>query len=195
MPCRPGGLLKQPEGVAFLLWIRKIWPWKTRRIARRDAEEIVIRWDEVYEGALRATGVLRIEGKVRGTIDAKGDVIIGENALVLAEVSAVNLIVAGELHGKVDIPGRLHILPGGKFSGDARVGVFVAEDGAAFCGDCTVEVRRPGQRSEHITRRIETTAPAATTGQRAGEPVGTPDSYQAIRPSPGGSQDLPCNLI
>ncbi len=48
-------------------------------LVRRDAEEIVIRMDEVYEGALRATGVLRIEGKVRGTIDAKGDVIIGEN--------------------------------------------------------------------------------------------------------------------
>lgn len=177
-----------------MLWVRKIWPWKTRRTAPSDAGEVVIPLNQVFEGALRGS-VLRIEGKVKGSIEATGDVIIGENALVRADVSAVNLVVAGELRGSADVSGRLHLLPGGKFFGDARVGVFVAEEGAAFCGSCTVEVRRPGQRPKQVTHRIETAIAAAADGQPAGDPGAAPDSCQALRPSPGGSQDNPCNLI
>lgn len=132
--------------------------------ARRDKPQMnsagydtVIAKDVSLEGTIRASGVLRIDGKVRGTIETTGDLVVGKDGIVHADVKAAHVVISGELQGNVDVSGRLQILPGGKLIGDARVGVLVVEEGAAFKGQCEMELQRPGERAQRISRRIDTT--------------------------------------
>jgi len=125
------------------------------------------------QGSIHAQGVLRIDGKVSGRIVAEGDVIVGQEGLVSADVSASNVIIAGELQGNVAVSGRLHILSGGRLFGDARVGVLVVEEGGIFKGECEMDVRRPGEEPVRIVRKVDnsqegTAEPASDAAISAG---------------------------
>lgn len=129
--------------------------------------DTVISKDVTLQGTVQASGVLRIDGKIEGRIDTQGDVIVGKDGVVIAQVSAKNVVVAGQLQGDVDVSGRLQILPGGKLFGDAKVSVLVVEEGAIFKGQCDMEVQRPGETSKRIARRIDTTTDATATEKNA----------------------------
>jgi len=109
------------------------------------------------QGTIRASGVVRIDGRVRGEIAAQGDVVIGPRGVVAAQVAADNVIVAGELRGTVSASGRLHVLAGGKLFGTAKVGLLIVEDGALFKGKCEMELRRPGEPPQRLVRTVDNT--------------------------------------
>ena len=57
--------------------------------------DTVISKDVTLQGTVQASGVLRIDGKIEGRIDTQGDVIVGKDGVVIAQVSANNVVVAG----------------------------------------------------------------------------------------------------
>lgn len=107
------------------------------------------------QGTVQAQGVLRVDGRVDGKIASEGDVVVGQDGVVHAEVSAKNVVIAGQLHGNVTVTGRLHILAGGALFGDVKVGVLIVEEGAVFKGQCEMEVRRPGEEPVRILRKVD----------------------------------------
>ncbi len=85
-------------------------------------------------GDLKAEGGIRIDGTFEGTVESQGNVIIGEEARVVADVSGFNITIAGTVEGEVKAIGRLEILATGRVSGDVQADSFLIEEGGVFHG-------------------------------------------------------------
>jgi len=90
------------------------------------------------KGEIRSSGGVRIEGDFEGTIDIVGNLLIGESAKVVADISAHNIQVQGTVQG--DVSGRrLEILDTGKLWGNIEVDSFVLDDGGFFRGQSKMQ--------------------------------------------------------
>lgn len=87
-----------------------------------------------FEGQINTQASIRIEGRVMGDITCKGDVTIGEKALIESNISARNITIAGEVRGDVSATGRLAITSSGRLIGDAVAAALIIEEGGRFSG-------------------------------------------------------------
>ncbi|MCF6096272.1 polymer-forming cytoskeletal protein [Thermovorax subterraneus] len=115
---------------------------------RRKNEEIRVNPEAVdtligkgteIKGTVKATGVLRIEGRVEGELESTGDIIVTETGVVNAQLKARNAVIAGEVNGNIFLSGKLEIKSSGKVLGDLRVEGMIVEDGAFFQGRCEMD--------------------------------------------------------
>jgi cytoskeletal protein CcmA (bactofilin family) len=95
------------------------------------------------EGNIRTTESLRIDGKIKGEIHAE-TVMIGENGVVLGDVSGTRVTIAGKVKGNVSASQVLELLPTGHVLGDICSNKLVISDGATFEGNCQM-MRSDGQ--------------------------------------------------
>ena len=105
---------------------------------------------EVFVGHLTAEGDIRIDGTVRGQVRTPGKVVVGPDARVEGDVLASEVVVAGELTGRVEAARRLRVLDGARFYADAVPGTILIEEGAEFRGTVRLRSRRPDGRVEEV---------------------------------------------
>lgn len=96
----------------------------------------IIGGDTQINGSIISSGVVRIDGRFEGDIRSESDVVVGERGYLKAEVEARGMSVAGEVHGDLQLSGRLEILATGKVLGEIRVSALAIEDGGMFKGKC-----------------------------------------------------------
>lgn len=96
--------------------------------------ETIIGEGTEIRGAINSTGVVRVDGFLEGTVEHKGNLIVGPKGRIHANVKSLGLAVAGELRGEIDVEGKLELLPGSRLFGDIRCGHFVVHEGAMFQG-------------------------------------------------------------
>lgn len=99
-----------------------------------DKIETALGPSSVGQGDLKAEGGIRIDGTFEGMVESKSNVIIGEGAHVVADVSGFNITIAGSVEGDVKAVGRLEILSTGRVVGDVRASTFLIEEGGVFHG-------------------------------------------------------------
>lgn len=90
------------------------------------------------QGEVRTDGNLRIDGKVKGTIEAKGKVIIGQTGTVEGEVQCQTSEIEGTLEGKITCSDILSLKATAKLNGDILTKKLAIEPGAAFSGKCSM---------------------------------------------------------
>jgi cytoskeletal protein CcmA (bactofilin family) len=88
------------------------------------------------KGSIKASGGIRIDGRVEGEVLHEGDLIIGEEGVVQANIKTRGATIAGEVRGNVEASGRVEIVSTGKVLGDIIVGTLVINEGAVFDGNC-----------------------------------------------------------
>jgi excisionase family DNA binding protein len=79
---------------------------------------------------------LRINGKFEGTLQTKGNLTIGQNALVNAQITGENIIVAGKVKGKIVARHLLTLLPTAVVEGEIFPAKLNVTEGAVFEGTC-----------------------------------------------------------
>jgi cytoskeletal protein CcmA (bactofilin family) len=89
-------------------------------------------------GTLKFDGTVQIDGTVEGEIHADDTVVIGESAVVTAEVTADSVIITGRLTGDVTARRRLEIRAPGQVFGNITTPSLVVHDGVVFEGRCTM---------------------------------------------------------
>jgi cytoskeletal protein CcmA (bactofilin family) len=100
------------------------------------------------EGTVVSAGSLRIDGQVKGQINADGDVMLSPQSQVEADIRAQNLVVAGRFKGSVVVKAKAEIARGGRVEGNVTSKVLVVEEGAVFQGQSIMEQpagQPPGQ--------------------------------------------------
>ena len=103
-----------------------------------DRIENVIGPAASFSGELKCEGGVRIDGVFQGSIETSGNVIIGEAAKVVADISGRNISVAGAVKGDIKANGRLEILSTGQVWGDISVESFLIDEGGFFNGLSTM---------------------------------------------------------
>jgi cytoskeletal protein CcmA (bactofilin family) len=88
----------------------------------------------VVEGEIHGDENLHVDGRVKGSIRLNGDLFVGANGVVEAEVEARNVIIQGALKGKVLVREQLEVQSTGRFNGESTAGSYEIREGAVFEG-------------------------------------------------------------
>jgi cytoskeletal protein CcmA (bactofilin family) len=123
-----------------------------------------IRWN----GTMRGTGGVRIEGPVEGEISIHGLVVVGETGRVTCEnLRANTVVVAGAVRGNITAE-KIEIRSTGRVWGDVVTVAFSTEEGAFLRGQVRMEERvELNLEPEGETQPTEPPPPAEnTTGTR-----------------------------
>lgn len=98
--------------------------------------DTIIGKETKLKGSLQAVGTVRIDGHYEGDITTQGNVIVGENGIVKANIKARNCIVAGEVSGDIAVDQKLEIVSSGKITGNIQCENLLIGEGAVFHGMC-----------------------------------------------------------
>jgi cytoskeletal protein CcmA (bactofilin family) len=90
-------------------------------------------------GKLLFEGPTRIDGQVDGEITAKESLVIGESAVVTAQIKASAITVAGKVSGDITATQRLEIRPSARVIGNLTSPVLIVHEGAMFEGHCSMQ--------------------------------------------------------
>jgi len=89
-------------------------------------------------GKLAFEGPARIEGHVEGEIVAQDTLVIGEGAVVNAQIVGASVVVHGRVTGDVTARKKLEIRAPGKLFGNITTPSLVIHEGVIFEGQCTM---------------------------------------------------------
>ena len=100
-----------------------------------DRVDVIIGESAVITGEIRCEASVRIDGVMEGgRIETLGNVIIGPNARVLADIQAKTVSVSGAYKGDLTAQ-RVELLEGGRMWGTIRVVSFLLDEGAFMHGE------------------------------------------------------------
>jgi len=115
----------------------------TRIEAKRGRSETITSYlskECRVEGHIQCRGNIRLDGVIKGTVESiDGAVIVGECAVVDANIRARTAIIAGTVHGTIEAFERIEVLKPGSVSGDVYAPTVEIEPGVAFDGKCGVK--------------------------------------------------------
>ncbi len=89
-------------------------------------------------GKLVFEGPARIEGHVEGEVSAQDTLVIGESAVVNAQIVGSSIVVHGRVTGDVTARKRLEIRAPGKLFGNISTPSLVIHEGVVFEGQCAM---------------------------------------------------------
>ena len=124
--------------------------------------ETVIGPNTNFDGHLKCDGSVRIDGICEGgVIETVGNVIVGPDAMVAADLVARNVSVSGAVTGKIRASERLEILSTGRVWGDVEVGSFLLDEEGYFRGKMVMKEgpEKPPQLASSAAKRDSTGKP------------------------------------
>lgn len=119
-----------------------IHPKEVRMKEGSGSEVTVVGQGAHLEGTVVSAGSLRVDGRVKGEINAEGDVVLTSNSQVEADIRAENVTVAGTFKGTIVARGRTDLAQGGRVDGNITSKTLVVAEGAFFSGQSIMDQQR-----------------------------------------------------
>jgi cytoskeletal protein CcmA (bactofilin family) len=88
-----------------------------------------------FKGTISYSGTVRIDGFLNGEIHTDGVLLIGEEAVIQAKVTAGTIVCKGKITGDVVTKERVKLRAPAVFSGSMKTPVLSIEDGVLFNGE------------------------------------------------------------
>ena len=89
-----------------------------------------------FKGLLSFEGTVRIDGKFEGEVVSKDTLILGESAILNAEISIGTIIVRGKMTGNIIAANKIEIRSKGEVIGNIRTPLLFVEENAVLDGKC-----------------------------------------------------------
>jgi cytoskeletal protein CcmA (bactofilin family) len=119
--------------------------------------------DANFEGTLEFQGTIRVDGRLKGKICSEGGtLIVGEKAVVDADITAGAVIVMGELSGTIDARERIEVNPPGRLGGNVQTASISIKPGGIFNGKCAMKVLTTPSKKSPAPSKIS----AVSTGAK-----------------------------
>lgn len=111
--------------------------------------------DTQFFGDLSFKKSLQINGTFEGEISSGGFLVIGEGAVVKANINAKAVIVSGTVYGNIEAKEKLEIQSRGKVYGNIRTAKLKIADGVIFEGSCEMIKPYEGIADKATSLRVE----------------------------------------
>jgi cytoskeletal protein CcmA (bactofilin family) len=98
----------------------------------------VLSSDVDIKGIVKFQHDLIVDGKIEGEIHSTGNLTVGENARIKAEIKTGTVVVYGKVHGNMTVSERVELKSSAEVIGDIKAQTLVIEAGAIFVGKSTV---------------------------------------------------------
>jgi cytoskeletal protein CcmA (bactofilin family) len=108
-------------------------------MAENSGEVTVVGAGARLEGNVVSAGSMRIDGHVKGQINADGDVTLSPESQVEADIRAQNVTVAGRFRGNILVKQKAHLARGGRVDGNITSKSLVVEEGGVFHGQSIMD--------------------------------------------------------
>ncbi len=92
--------------------------------------------ETAFSGVLEFQRPLQINGRFEGEIITEGILLIGEGAVVKANIKAGTVVVGGEVTGNIEARQKLEMLSSGRVYGNVKTAKLQIADGVVFDGNC-----------------------------------------------------------
>jgi len=115
-----------------------------------EPKSTVLGLDDVLSGRLQLKSGGQILGNFSGQVECEGDLWIGSEAHVEADIRSDRVTIAGFVRGNVVAASRLKITSTGRLEGDAKVGALVVQEGGVHHGVIRVHPEGVPEREEEI---------------------------------------------
>lgn len=113
-------------------------PQQSARPAATSATRNVLSSDVEIKGTVKFTNDLIVDGKIEGEISSDGNLTVGENARIKAEIKTSVVIVYGKVHGNITATQNVELKASAEVVGDITAKSLSIEPGAIFVGRSTV---------------------------------------------------------
>ncbi|MGH7384723.1 MAG: bactofilin family protein [Candidatus Rokuibacteriota bacterium] len=110
---------------------------------RRSALTAFIDEGSEMEGRYTFRGTVMLNGKFKGEISSDDTLVIGERAVIIADIRAGRLLVSGDVTGNLRALERIELKRTARVHGDVEAPVVVLEEGALFEGHCRMAKPTP----------------------------------------------------
>jgi len=104
-----------------------------------DVIETIVGLNTEIEGIITSQGSVRIDGRLRGEVNIKGNLVVGDHGLLEGGVTAKSVVVAGQIKGNVNALEKIEINKNGKLIGDIVSKYVIIEEGSVFTGHCKMD--------------------------------------------------------
>jgi cytoskeletal protein CcmA (bactofilin family) len=125
------------------------------------------------KGDIAFSGGLRIDGKIRGNITARGDanstLVLSENAEVIGHVTVPHIISNGAIKGNVRAAERIELQPKAEIAGDVFYKVIEMALGAVINGNLVREPAGAGGEDKEKAAVARLKPVSAGGGDEAGK--------------------------
>jgi len=95
----------------------------------------------VFEGVIRSSEPLRLDGRVKGEIHCEHSVAIGESAHIEATIRADSVVIAGEVRGEIHAARKITLAATARMVGELTTPGIVIEEGAELVGRIQIGAR------------------------------------------------------
>jgi excisionase family DNA binding protein len=154
---------------------------------RRDKKENVekiLDVDASMQGTLifKDSVNLKINGRFEGVLNTKGNLMIGEEAVVNADITGESIVVAGKVTGNINALKELKMISPARVVGDIRCPLLSIAEGATFDGSCrmladskTTDQLQPIMTPEELAKYLEVDMNLVHEWANSGKIPGTKD--------------------
>jgi cytoskeletal protein CcmA (bactofilin family) len=87
-----------------------------------------------FKGTISYSGTVRIDGFLDGEIHTDGTLLVGEEAVITAKVSAGTIVCMGKITGDVTAKEKIKLLAPAVLNGGVKTPMLSIEDGVLFNG-------------------------------------------------------------
>ena len=124
---------------------------------RKHEGEKVLDVDASMQGSLTFKDPvnLRINGRFEGTLNTKGNLMIGEHAVVSADIIGDTIVIAGKVNGHVHAQRELKLIAPAIVTGDIKTPLLSVAEGAVFDGTCKMRSKEASDPSRHAVMSPE----------------------------------------
>jgi len=91
-----------------------------------------------FKGILTFEGTVRVDGKLEGEIYTKDTLVVGESAVVAAEINVDTIVISGVVKGNITATGKIEVHRPGKLYGNVKTPSLFIEEGVIFEGNCSM---------------------------------------------------------
>ena len=134
---------------------------------QQNGEVTIIGQGAKLDGTVVSAGSLRIDGQVKGQINADGVVTLSPQSQVEADIRAQNVSIAGRFHGNIVVKDRAHLARGGRIDGNITSKTLVVEEGGVFHGQSIMDAGASSGSPSSSSGQAATQSGAAT-GEKKG---------------------------
>ena len=125
-----------------------------------------------FEGKLRCTQTLRIDGCIKGEVECEKQVLIGECATVFASITADEVQIKGVVEGNITARRKITLERTAAVIGDLITPGIVIEEGAKLKG--RIVIGSDAEPAKDAKKAQAAKKPAAVGAQASEAPAATP---------------------
>ncbi len=121
-------------------------------LRRRKTDQIpfsIIASDMTVIGDLETEGVVRVEGRVRGTVRVGAQVLVSQGAVIEGDLHTQEAVIAGQVSGAIHARERVELLATAMVAGDILTPRISIIEGARITGEVKMDAAKRSESGEN----------------------------------------------